>query len=69
MLAAGIEVDVPDSLKLRAGYARNTADVAGPEVELASLGIGLNIVGAEIDAAVMGNDNHFSAYLQLGVQF
>lgn len=69
MLAAGIEADILDSLKLRAGYARNTADVAGPDVELGSLGIGLNVLGAQIDAAVMGNDNHFSAYLQLGVQF
>ena len=69
MLAAGIEVDVLDTLKLRAGYATNTANVTGTDLDQLSAGVGLNILGAQFDLAVMGNDNSISAYAQFGVQF
>ncbi|TDY01708.1 conjugal transfer protein TraF [Thiohalophilus thiocyanatoxydans] len=69
MLAAGLEFDIFSTLKLRAGYAKNTADVAGPDDDLLSAGLGLNILGLQADAAVMGNDNNLSGFVQLGVQF
>ena len=69
MLAAGIEVDVLDTLKLRAGYATNTADNVGTEVDQLSAGVGLNILGAQFDLAAMGNDKSISLYAQFGVQF
>ena len=69
MLAAGIEFDVFNTLKLRAGYAKNTAEVSGPDDDLLSAGLGLNILGLQVDAAVMGNDNNLSGFVQMGVQF
>ncbi|MFP3874623.1 MAG: conjugal transfer protein TraF, partial [Thiohalophilus sp.] len=69
MLAAGLEFDVFSTLKLRAGYTKNTAEVSGPDDDLLSAGLGLNILGLQVDAAVMGNDNNLSGFVQAGVQF
>lgn len=69
MLAAGLEIDAFNTLKLRAGYVKNTADVTGPDDDLLSAGLGVNILGLQVDAAVMGNDNNLSGFVQMGVQF
>ncbi|MDZ7802802.1 conjugal transfer protein TraF [Thiohalophilus sp.] len=69
MLAAGLEVDAFNTLKLRAGYVKNTADVTGPDDDLLSAGLGVNILGLQVDAAVMGNDNNLSGFVQMGLQF
>lgn len=66
----GMELDVMRSLRLRAGYRHNLADVApGEEEGVASVGVGLRLLGVTLDAAVAGNSDDIAGALRLGVSF
>lgn len=66
----GVELDVLRSLRLRAGYRHNLADVApGEEEGVASVGVGLRLLGVTLDAAVAGNSDDIGGALRLGVSF
>lgn len=66
-LNAGVELDLADFFQLRGGMSTNTANNAAEDV--LSLGLGFTIIAAQLDIAVVGNDNSVSAYVQLGVRW
>ena len=53
-LSVGAELDVFDTLQLRAGYRTN---LAVSDAEIVSMGVGLSPFGMHIDLAVMANPN------------
>lgn len=66
-LNAGVELDLADFFQLRAGMSTNTANSAAENVY--SLGLGFNILAAQLDIAAVGNDNSVSAFVQLGMRW
>jgi len=66
----GAEFDLLSTLRLRLGYRHNLGDVApGEEEGVASAGIGLRLLGVNLDAAAAGNSDEISAALRLGISF
>lgn len=63
--AIGAELDVW-LVQLRLGYR---SDLSGNFEDVASLGLGANLFGLHLDAAVAGNDDDMAASLQLGLSF
>jgi hypothetical protein len=61
----GAELDVW-LLQLRVGYRH---DLAGNYDGMPSVGLGLNLFGLHLDAAVAGNDKEAAASVQLGLNF
>lgn len=61
----GAELDVW-LLQLRLGYRH---DLAGNYDGMPSVGLGLNLFGLHVDAAVAGNDKEAAASVQLGLNF
>lgn len=61
----GAELDVW-LLQLRVGYRH---DLAGNYDGIPSVGLGLNLFGLHLDAAVAGNDKEMAASVQLGLNF
>ena len=66
-LNAGVELDLADFFQLRVGMSTNTANSTADETY--SLGLGFNILAAQLDIAAVGNDNSVSALVQLGVRW
>jgi hypothetical protein len=64
-LGIGAELDVW-LLQLRVGYRH---DLAGNYDGIPSVGLGLNLFGLHLDAAVAGNDKEAAASVQLGLNF
>ncbi|KPK37990.1 MAG: hypothetical protein AMJ69_09665 [Gammaproteobacteria bacterium SG8_47] len=67
-LAGGVELDVADTVQVRAGYSRNMADNVIGDPSLFSVGLGFTF-GVRIDLAVAGNSDDLAAGLLLGASF
>lgn len=66
-MAAGVEVDLLDSIQLRAGYNKNMA-VENSQPTL-SAGFGFNLIAMQFDLTAMKNNDATSVFLQLGARF
>mgnify|MGYP001575951268 CR=1 FL=1 len=72
MAAIGIEFNAYNWVQLRVGYMHNLKAASNLDKAGAyTAGIGINIYGVHLDAAVItnGNENDLGAYAQLGVNF
>lgn len=64
--AFGVELNAFDILQLRGGYRAN---LVNSERNIASVGVGLWLLGLHVDLAVAGNENELGASAQLGLSF
>lgn len=65
-IAAGVELNIINSLKLRAGYR---GDTVNNDRGVLSAGVGFNFFGAHIDLAGAKSDSEVGASFQLGLAF
>ena len=65
-MAAGLEYNAFNTLRLRAGMRSNLSD---SDDTAFSAGVGLNIVAAHIDLGLISSSNNAGASLQFGVEF
>ncbi len=68
MLAAGLELNAFNFMQLRFGYQDNIASGANSEA-LYSAGIGLWLLGVDLQIAAVGNADSVGAFIQTGVRF
>ena len=68
MLALGMELNAFDYLQLRFGYQDNIASGATSD-PLLSAGLGLWLLGVNLEVSAVGNSNSLGAFVQAGVRF
>ena len=68
MLAAGLELNAFNFMQLRFGYQNNIASGANSD-PLYSAGIGLWLLGVDLQLAAVGNADSVGAFIQTGVRF
>jgi len=69
-IGAGIEINLLDTLQVRAGIKRNRlATVTDKDKDVSSIGIGFSPFGIHIDAAYAESEAEKAASLQFGFQF
>lgn len=66
-MALGAEIDLLDSLQLRAGYNKNMA-VSG-SAPTTTVGLGFNLLAMQLDLTAIKNNQNTSVFLQLGVRW
>jgi hypothetical protein len=66
-MALGAEVDLLDSLQLRAGYNKNMA--VSSSKPTTTLGLGFNLLVLQLDLTAMKNNDNTSVFLQLGARW
>ena len=66
-MAAGVELDLLDTLQLRAGYNKNMA--VASSTPTISAGVGINILTLQLDVTAMQNNSATSVFLQLGLRW
>ena len=67
--AIGVELDVWDTLQLRAGYSHNMANETAADDGIASVGLGFSPFGVHIDLAVASSNSGIQGGFQLGFKF
>ena len=69
-IGAGIEINLLDTLQVRAGIKRNRlASITSKDKDISSIGLGFSPFGIHIDAAYAESDVEKAASLQFGFQF
>ena len=69
-IGAGIEINLLDTLQVRAGIKRNRlASITSKDKDISSIGLGFSPFGIHIDAAYAESDAEKAASLQFGFQF
>ena len=66
-MALGAEIDLLDSLQLRAGYNKNVA-VSG-SAPTTTVGLGFNLLALQLDLTAIQNNKNTSVFLQLGARW
>ena len=67
--AIGVELDIWDTLQLRAGYSHNMANETAADDGIASVGVGLSPFGIHLDLAVASSNAGIQGGFQLGFKF